>query len=58
MPHVGGTVDQAQLSLEGGEALEGISRCACGRRVRAGGRLRIDSPPGRGTRITAEIPCE
>jgi signal transduction histidine kinase len=23
-----------------------------------GGRLRIDSPPGRGTRITAEIPCD
>jgi signal transduction histidine kinase len=23
-----------------------------------GGRLRIDSPPGRGTCITAEIPCE
>jgi signal transduction histidine kinase len=22
-----------------------------------GGRLRIDSPPGRGKRITAEIPC-
>jgi signal transduction histidine kinase len=22
-----------------------------------GGRLRIDSPPGRGTRLTAEIPC-
>jgi signal transduction histidine kinase len=23
-----------------------------------GGRLEIDSPPGRGTRLTAEIPCE
>jgi signal transduction histidine kinase len=23
-----------------------------------GGRLRVDSPPGRGTRITAEIPCD
>jgi signal transduction histidine kinase len=23
-----------------------------------GGRLRVDSPPGRGTRLTAEIPCD
>jgi signal transduction histidine kinase len=23
-----------------------------------GGRLRVDSPPGNGTRLTAQIPCE
>jgi signal transduction histidine kinase len=40
-------------STEGGSGLSGLAD-----RVEAlGGRLRIDSPAGRGTRVVAEIPC-
>jgi signal transduction histidine kinase len=39
--------------LNGGSGLRGLAD-----RVEAlGGRLRIDSPPGEGTRLAAEIPC-
>ena len=40
-------------SLNGGSGLRGLSD-----RVEAhGGRLRIESPPGGGTRVIGELPC-
>jgi signal transduction histidine kinase len=38
----------------GGSGLIGLAD----RTAAAGGRLRIDSPPGGGTRLTAELPCD
>ena len=38
---------------DGGSGLRGLSD----RVAAAGGRLRIDSPPGAGTRLEADIPC-
>jgi signal transduction histidine kinase len=41
-------------SIDGGSGLRGLSD-----RIEAsGGRLRIESPAGRGTRVVGEIPCE
>jgi signal transduction histidine kinase len=43
----------------GADPARGSGIRGLGDRVGAlGGRLRCDSPPGRGTRLTAEIPCE
>jgi signal transduction histidine kinase len=43
----------------GAEPNSGSGLVGLADRVEAlGGRLRVDSPPGRGTRVTAEIPCD
>jgi signal transduction histidine kinase len=38
---------------DGGSGLRGLSD----RVAAAGGRLQIDSPPGAGTRLEADLPC-
>ncbi len=53
------TVVVSDDGIGGAEPNTGSGLVGLADRVEAlGGRLRIDSPPGRGTRITAEIPCE
>jgi len=52
------TVVVSDDGVGGAEPKSGSGLVGLTDRVEAlGGRLRIDSPPGRGTRITAEIPC-
>ena len=53
------TVVVSDDGVGGAEPNTGSGLVGLADRVEAlGGRLRIDSPPGRGTCITAEIPCE
>lgn len=53
------TVVVTDDGVGGAEPNAGSGLVGLADRVEAlGGRLRIDSPPGRGTCITAEIPCE
>jgi signal transduction histidine kinase len=53
------TVVVSDDGVGGAEPDTGSGLVGLADRVEAlGGRLRIDSPPGRGTCITAEIPCE
>jgi signal transduction histidine kinase len=52
------TVLVSDDGIGGAEPTSGSGLVGLADRVEAlGGRLRIDSPPGRGTRLTAEIPC-
>ncbi|TML15062.1 MAG: GAF domain-containing protein [Actinobacteria bacterium] len=52
------TVVVSDDGVGGAEPNSGSGLVGLADRVEAlGGRLRVDSPPGRGTRITAEIPC-
>jgi signal transduction histidine kinase len=52
------TVLVSDDGVGGAEPTSGSGLVGLADRVEAlGGRLRIDSPPGRGTRLTAEIPC-
>jgi signal transduction histidine kinase len=52
------TVVVSDDGIGGAEPTTGSGLVGLADRVEAlGGRLRIDSPPGRGTRLTAEIPC-
>jgi signal transduction histidine kinase len=52
------TVVVSDDGVGGAEPTSGSGLVGLADRVEAlGGRLRIDSPPGRGTRLTAEIPC-
>jgi signal transduction histidine kinase len=53
------TVVVSDDGVGGAEPNTGSGLVGLADRVEAlGGRLRVDSPPGRGTCITAEIPCE
>jgi signal transduction histidine kinase len=53
------TVVVSDDGVGGAEPTSGSGLVGLIDRVEAlGGRLRIDSPPGRGTRLTAEIPCD
>jgi signal transduction histidine kinase len=53
------TVVVSDDGVGGAKPISGSGLVGLADRVEAlGGRLRIDSPPGRGTRITAEIPCD
>jgi signal transduction histidine kinase len=52
------TVVVSDDGIGGAEPTSGSGLVGLADRVEAlGGRLRIDSPPGQGTRLTAEIPC-
>jgi signal transduction histidine kinase len=52
------TVLVSDDGVGGAEPTSGSGLVGLADRVEAlGGRLRIESPPGRGTRLTAEIPC-
>jgi signal transduction histidine kinase len=45
--------------MGGAEPVPGSGLVGLADRVEAlGGRLKIESPPGRGTRLSAEIPCD
>jgi signal transduction histidine kinase len=53
------TVVVSDDGVGGAKPNSGSGKVGLADRVEAlGGRLRIESPPGRGTRITAEIPCD
>jgi signal transduction histidine kinase len=53
------TVAVSDDGLGGAEPEKGSGLIGLADRVEAlGGRLRIDSPPGQGTRLRAEIPCD
>ena len=52
-------VEIADDGVGGAQPLEGSGLSGLGDRVEAlGGRLKVESPEGEGTRLTAEIPCE
>src|SRR5262249_7120900 len=53
------TVVVSDDGVGGAKPVAGSGLVGLADRVEAlGGRLHIDSPPGRGTRLSAEIPCE
>ena len=53
------TVDITDDGIGGADAAEGSGLRGLGDRVAAlDGTLSLESPPGRGTRLHVEIPCE
>jgi signal transduction histidine kinase len=53
------TVDISDDGIGGADAAQGSGLRGLGDRVAAlDGTLSLDSPPGRGTRLHVEIPCE
>ena len=53
------TVDVSDDGIGGADAAAGLGPARLGDRVAAlDGTLSLDSPPGRGTRLHVEIPCE
>ena len=53
------TVDVSDDGIGGADAAQGSGLRGLGDRVAAlDGTLSLDSPPGRGTRLHVEIPCE